>query len=63
MNDGRLPQRVRVPHLQIFLDLAVSAKAVVLMSGDADLLVLVDQLKPLRIQDPEAFQAWLPPIG
>lgn len=53
------PQRVRDPREQVFWDLAASAKAAVLVSGDADVLVLRDQRNPVLILDPATFREWL----
>ncbi|NCN82745.1 MAG: putative toxin-antitoxin system toxin component, PIN family [Candidatus Pacebacteria bacterium] len=49
--------RVRDPKDQFLLDLALSAKADFLISGDRDLLVLASEpsLKKLRIISPKAF--------
>lgn len=44
---------------QVFLVLAVSASVEVLVSGDADLLALQDQLKLPAILDPARFRVWL----
>ena len=51
--------RVRDPHDQVFLDLALAAAAPVLVSGDADLLALKEAALPLRILTPVDFQVWL----
>ena len=51
--------RVRDPHDQIFLDLALAAKTPVLVSGDADLLALKEAVLPLQILTPADFQTWL----
>jgi predicted nucleic acid-binding protein len=51
--------RVRDPHDQIFLDLALAAASPVLVSGDADLLALQGSVNPLLILSPADFQAWL----
>ena len=51
--------RVRNPHDQVFLDLALAAATPVLVSGDADLLVLQESVNPLLILSPAAFQTWL----
>ena len=50
---------VRDPHDQVFLDLALAAEAAVLVTGDADLLVLHAHAKPLLILTPRDFQSWL----
>ena len=57
------PQRVGDRHDQVALDLAVSVKAEVLVSDDADLMGWQDPLNPLLILDPADFPGWLPPIG
>jgi len=44
---------------QVFLDLAVSARVEVLVSGDADLLSLQDQLMVPAILDAARFRVWL----
>jgi putative PIN family toxin of toxin-antitoxin system len=46
-------------HDQVFLDLALTAQAVALVSGDGDLLALKEQVPALRIITPAEFQAWL----
>lgn len=59
---GSIPasaQRVRDPHDQVFLDLALAATTPVLVSGDTDLLMLQGAVNPLRILNPSDFQAWL----
>ena len=43
---------VRDPKDQIFLDLALAAGADLLVTGDADLLVLSDQVEGLKISQP-----------
>ena len=43
----------------VFLDLARAAGATALMSGDADLLALWDQLELPAILDPAGFPFWL----
>lgn len=53
------PYRVRDPHDQVFLDLALAADTPVLVSGDADLLALKEELSSLKIINPADFQAWL----
>lgn len=52
-------ERVRDPHDQVFLDLAVAAAVPVLVSGDADLLALHGQVHPLQVLSPVDFRAWL----
>jgi putative PIN family toxin of toxin-antitoxin system len=44
---------------QVFLDLAISASVEVLVSGDADLLALQDQLMVPAILDAACFRVWL----
>ena len=44
---------------QVFLDLALSASVEVLVSGDADLLALQDQLMVPAILDAARFRVWL----
>lgn len=44
---------------QMFLDLALTASVEVLVSGDADLLALRDQLKVPAILDAARFRVWL----
>lgn len=51
--------RVRDPHDQVFLDLALAAATPVLVSGDADLLALKEEVVPLQIVNPADFQDWL----
>jgi len=51
--------RVRDPHDQVFLDLALAAATPVLVSGDADLLALHGTVQPLLILSPGDFQSWL----
>jgi len=51
--------RVRDPHDQVFLDLALAAGTPVLVSGDADLLALKNTVTSLQIINPADFQAWL----
>ena len=53
------PHRVRDPHDQVFLDLALAAEAAVLVSGDADLLVFQGCTNPLLILSPGDLQSWL----
>jgi len=48
---------VRDPKDQIFVDLALSARVSALVSGDADLLVLRDQLNPMQVLTPAEFHA------
>ena len=43
----------------MFLDLALAADVPVLVSGDADLLALQNQLHPLLILTPAELQIWL----
>ena len=50
---------VRNPHAQVFLDLAVAAGVEALVSGDADLLVLRNDLPTPRMPAPAEFQDWL----
>jgi putative PIN family toxin of toxin-antitoxin system len=50
---------VRDGHDQVFLDLALTAQADALVSGDGDLLALKEQVPALRIFTPAEFQAWL----
>ena len=50
---------VRDPHDQVFLDLALAAATPVLVSGDADLLALKQEVVPLQIINPADFQSWL----
>jgi putative PIN family toxin of toxin-antitoxin system len=51
--------QVRDPKDQVFLDLALMAGVPVLVSGDADLLALKNQLHPLLILTPAEFRIWL----
>ncbi|MCS5694091.1 putative toxin-antitoxin system toxin component, PIN family [Cyanobium sp. FGCU-6] len=51
--------RVRDPHDQVFLDLALAAATPVLVSGDADLLALKQEVVPLQIINPADFHSWL----
>jgi uncharacterized protein len=44
---------------QVFLDLALAAATPVLVSGDADLLALKQEVVPLQIINPADFQSWL----
>jgi putative PIN family toxin of toxin-antitoxin system len=50
---------VRDGHDQVFLDLALTAQADALVSGDGDLLALKEQVPALMILTPAEFQAWL----
>ena len=50
---------MRDPHDQVFLDLALAAGTLVLVSGDADLLALKEVAGPLQILTPAELQAWL----
>jgi len=54
-------QKVRDPKDQIFIDLALSARVSALVSGDADLLALRDQLNPLQVLTPAEFHAVVHP--
>ena len=59
---GTIPvslHRVRDPHDQVFLDLALAADTPVLVSGDADLLALQGTVSRLLILSPGDFQAWM----
>ena len=59
---GTIPassHRVRDPHDQVFLNLALAAATPVLVSGDADLLALQGSVNPLLILNPTDFQTWL----
>jgi len=59
---GAIPtsfHRVRDPHDQAFLDLALAAATPVLVSCDADLLALQESVNPLLILSPADFQTWL----
>ena len=49
----------RDPQDQVFLDLALGGRANALVSGDADLLALRDQLELPAILDPAGFHFWL----
>ena len=51
--------RVRDPDDQVFLHLALAAATPVLVSGDADLLALNDEVPSLQIINPADFQFWL----
>ena len=51
--------RVRDPHDQVFLDLALAAATPVLVSGDADLLALQESVNPLLNLRPVDFHRWL----
>jgi putative PIN family toxin of toxin-antitoxin system len=48
-------QQVRDPKDQIFVDLALTARMSALVSGDADLLALNDQLNPVQVLTPAEF--------
>ena len=48
-------QQVRDPKDQIFVDLALTARVSALVSGDADLLALNDQLNPVQVLTPAEF--------
>jgi len=48
-------QQVRDPKDQVFVDLALTARVSVLVSGDADLLALHDQLNPVQVLTPAEF--------
>ena len=54
-------QQVRDPKDQIFVDLALSARVSALVSGDADLRVLRDQLNPMQVLTPAEFHAAVHP--
>jgi len=54
-------QQVRDPKDQMFVDLALSASVAALVSGDADLLVLRDQLYPVQVLTPAEFHAVVHP--
>jgi putative PIN family toxin of toxin-antitoxin system len=59
---GSIPassHRVRDPHDQVFLDLALAAATPLLVSGDTDLLMLQGAVNPLQILNPSDFQTWL----
>jgi putative PIN family toxin of toxin-antitoxin system len=51
--------RVRDPHYQVFLDLALAAATPVLVTGDADLLALQETVRALQILTPAYFHSWL----
>jgi len=51
--------RVRDPDDQMFLDLALAAATPVLVSGDADLLALKEEVHSLQIINPAEFHCWL----
>ena len=53
------PHRVRDPHDQVFLELALAADTELLVTGDADLLALRGDVSPLLILNPAETQAWL----
>ena len=48
-------QQVRDPKDQVFVDLALTARVSALVSGDADLLALHDQLNPVKVLTPAEF--------
>lgn len=48
-------QQVRDPKDQVFVDLALTARVSALVSGDADLLALRDQLNPVQVLTPAGF--------
>lgn len=48
-------QQVRDPKDQMFVDLALTARVSALVSGDADLLALNDQLNPVQVLTPAEF--------
>ncbi len=51
--------RVRDPHDQVFLDLALAAATPVLVTGDADLLALQETVLPLQVLAPADVHSWL----
>ncbi len=51
--------RVRDPHDQVFLDLALAAATPVLVTGDADLLALQETVPALQILAPADLHSWL----
>ena len=51
--------RVRDPHDQVFLDLALAAATPVLVTGDADLLALQETVPALQIITPADIHSWL----
>ncbi len=51
--------RVRDPHDQVFLDLALAAAIPVLVTGDADLLALQETVPALQIFTPADFHSGL----
>ena len=51
--------RVRDPHDQVFLDLALAAATPVLVTGDADLLALQETVPTLQIITPADVHSWL----
>ena len=51
--------RVRDPHDQVFLELALAADTKLLVTGDADLLALRGDVSPLLILNPAETEAWL----
>ena len=55
--------RLRDPHDQVFLDLALAAATPVLVSEDADILALKLEVVPLQILNPADFQSWLAAKG
>ena len=48
-------QQVRDPKDKMFVDLALTTHVSALVSGDADLLALHDQLNPVQVLTPAAF--------
>ena len=54
-------QQVRDPKDQMFVALALSARVSALVSGDADLLVLRDQLKAIQVLTPAEFHGVVHP--
>jgi putative PIN family toxin of toxin-antitoxin system len=55
----RSAHRVRDPHDQVFLDLALAAATPVLAAGDADLLALQETVPALQILTPADFHSGL----
>lgn len=51
--------RVRDPHDQVFLHLALAAATPVLVTGDADLLALQETVPALQIITPADVHSWL----